>query len=437
MDKQIPVFFDSVVVSSPIETISAAGTNAARLKVRVFTKYANRNGSYITDAVAEQLIKSATSGNVPVVGFFDPQTQSWASHSGPALANSYGYIEDFVGWEPFEDTDGVTRDYAVFSIVLFTDYFEEARKIVGQNQSMELDPASIDGSWTMIENEEYFVYTTAKMLGFCVIGEHEPCFSVSAFFSKNNIDYSAQLEKLYTILYERVVKNKEGGRQTMENENKLVETPMEETEGAQAPDQFQSQQEVVEPAAEPAVAETAAEFTEETEQATEPESNEFESNKPAETEPVAAEPAAVESASNTEFDALQQQFNELQEKYNAAQSTIDELNAKIDGFANDIASLRSQNEALQSSVSTYEQQALNAENARKNSLVEKYEKSMEAEEIEPIKAKLNDFSYDELESKLAIAFANKFMASGEPKKVPLPQTPEQSEFAAFMQKYRK
>jgi len=42
--------------------------------VRVFTKYANRNGSYITDAVADQLIQSATSGMTPIVGFFDPET---------------------------------------------------------------------------------------------------------------------------------------------------------------------------------------------------------------------------------------------------------------------------------------------------------------------------------------------------------------------------
>jgi len=78
-----------------------------------------------------------------VVGFFDPETQTWASHTGPTLANSYGYVENFVGWEPFVDTDGVTRDYAVFSVILFTDYFEEAKKIVGQNQSMELDINSI------------------------------------------------------------------------------------------------------------------------------------------------------------------------------------------------------------------------------------------------------------------------------------------------------
>jgi len=48
----------------------------------------------------------------------------------------------------------------------------------------------------------------------------------------------------------------------------------------------------------------------------------------------------------------------------------------------------------------------------------------------------NDLSYDELESKLAITFANKQMTGGEDKKVPLPET-QQSQFALLMNKYRR
>jgi hypothetical protein len=53
MEKQIPIYFDSVVVSSPIQEIVGGDSSIGRLKVRVFTKYGNRNGSYITDAVAD------------------------------------------------------------------------------------------------------------------------------------------------------------------------------------------------------------------------------------------------------------------------------------------------------------------------------------------------------------------------------------------------
>ena len=56
---------------------------------------------------------------------------------------------------------------------------------------MELDPNSIEGDWAEINNDYYFVYTKANMLGFCIIGAHEPCFSVSSFFSKNDEQYNS------------------------------------------------------------------------------------------------------------------------------------------------------------------------------------------------------------------------------------------------------
>lgn len=433
MDRQIPIYFDSVVVSSPIERISESNPNLGRLKVRVFTKYGNRNGSYITDKVAEQLINSATQGTTPVVGFFDPETQSWASHSGPTLANAYGYVESFLGWEPFEDTDGVIREYAVFSIILFTNYFEEANKVFGQNQSMELDPDSIDGAWTRIDNAEYFVYTKASMLGFCIIGEHEPCFSVSSFFSKNDDAYTSQQEKFSSLLFdlkaqvEEAEKNNEGGEQPMnEFENQEVveqveETQVENPQVEETPDSFQAEETVE--TEETTVTEEQTEFAENEDEAVE--------------EPANDEPS--------EFEALQQQFNDLQDSYNElqsnyenAQSRITELEQFQTNANTEIENLRAQNEQLQTSLQSYQAQAVEAENNRKNELVEKYEKVMSEEEISPIKEVAKDFSYDELESKLAITFANSKIAGSEDKemKVPLPD-PEESQFALLMKKYRK
>lgn len=435
MEKQIPIYFDSVIVDSPFQGISESNPNIGRLKVRVFTKYGNRNGSYITEAVANQLIESATQGTTPVVGFFDPETQSWASHSGPTLANGYGYVESFLGWEPFEDTDGVTREYAVFSVVLFTDYYEEAKKIFGQNQSMELDPASIDGDWTMIENQEYFVYTKAKMLGFCVIGEHEPCFSVSSFFSKNDDIYKSQYEKFSSLLFnlkaqvEEAEKNNEGGEQPMnefENQEVVeqVENPQVQEEVQDTFQQFATEEEVTETEAVEEAPAAEANFEEQSAES-EPEVQESVSEEPSEFE-----------ALQTQFNELQESYNELQTNYEAAQARITELEQFQTSANTELETLRTQNEELQTSLQAYSTQALEAENNRKNELVKKYEKVMKEEEISDIKEKANDFSYDELESKLAIAYANKQMAGNDVKKVPLPE-PQESQFALLMKKYRK
>ena len=429
MDKKIPIYFDSVVVSSPLERISESNPNLGRLKVRVFTKYGNRNGSYITEKVANQLITSATKGTTPVVGFFDPETQSWASHSGPTLANAYGYVESFLGWEPFEDTDGVTRDYAVFSIILFTDYFEEANKVFGQNQSMELNPDTITGAWTMIDHEEYYVYTSAEMLGFCIIGEHEPCFSVSSFFSKNDDTYISQSEKFSSLLF-----NLKAQVEEAEKINEGGEQPMNELENQEVVEQVDNPQEQVEDTFQEFEVEETESVEEVAEETVEVES-ESESEAETNVEPEENEPS--------EFEQLQAQFNELQTSYEQLQNEFAEAKnhiTELEGFQvtanSEIETLRSQNEQLQSSLQTYEAQAVAAENTRKENLIEKYEKVMEEEEIKPIKDKINDFSYDELESKLAIAFANNKITGSDVKKVPLPE-PQESQFALLMKRYRK
>lgn len=431
MSKQIPYLFDSVIISSPLERVSQDMPNTGRARVRVFSKYGNRNGSYITEQVADQLIESAITKHVPIVGFFDPQSQTWASHTGPTLAHGYGYVEDFLGWEPTEDTDGVIRDYAVFSIVLHTDYFEEANKIVGQNQSMELNPKTIQGEWATIDEEEYFIYSFAEMLGFCVIGSNEPCFSASTFFSKNE-ENKTQFEQFSSLLFElrakvEEAKNfKEGGEQPME-ENKVVETPVEETvvEETPAVENFENNEEPVveEPATEePAVEEPATEFEEET--------------------PAVVEEPTVEETSNTEFEALQNNFNELQSSFEALQNELTSAQERIATFEAEIETLNNTNNSLQqelsaaqATIATYEANAAAEENERKDTLIQDYEKVLSAEEITPIKEAVADFSYDELESKLAVIFSRKNL-SGEIRKVPLPE-PEESEFAKLIKNYRK
>lgn len=410
MTREIPVYFDSVIVGSPIQHDSAENSNIYHLKVRVFTKYANRNGSYISDGVADQLIESATQGITPVIGFFDPETQTWASHTGPTLAKAYGYVDGFDGWQPFTDTDGVTRDYAVFSVTLFAEYFEEVKTIAGQNQSMELNPTAIEGDWAEINGEWYYVYTKAKMLGFCIIGQHEPCFSVSAFFS--NEEKNNQLQEISSLLFdlkeqvEKSMNNKQGGEQPM--------------------DEFENKEEIVE--------EAPVEEVAPTDSATEPAEN-FEQ---AQVEEVAVEESQVEepAAEPSEFEVLQQKYDELNTNYTAALEKINELEASVATLTEQKNNFESQNTELQAIAVKYNTLIEEQEIARKNSLVEKYEKMIGSEEIDKIRDSIKDFSYDELEGKLAIIYANKQMLSSESHKVPLPE-PQESQFALLMKKYRK
>ena len=428
MKKNIPIYFDNAIIMSPAEPINgSSGLN--RLKVGVFTKYGNRNGSYIKDDVAEMMIASATKGDTPVVGFFDPESKGWASHTGPTLASAYGYVEYFDGWQPFKDTDGVERDYAVFSVVLFTKYFDEANFVVGQNQSMELDINSIEGDWANIGDTEYFVYTKAEIMGLCIIGDHEPCFSVSSFFSKNDDSYKSQYEKFSSLLADLKAKVEEaekqpieGGEHQMENvvnpevneptpvqDDPVNQEPVAPVEPAAEP----AVEPVVEPVAEPAAEPAAAPAVDPVEPAAEPES--------------VVNPTAEFGARITE---LENQLNEMTTNYENAQTRIQELEAQITSASETEATLRNE-------IATYEAERTRLEVEQKNALIEQFATDLTEEEISPIREEMNNFSLDELKSKLAICYADKHMAgSADNKVVPLPE-PVVDEFALFMEKYRK
>lgn len=422
MDRQIPIYFDNVIIASPIQQVSEANPNLGRLKVGVFTKYGNRNGSYITDEVAEMLINSAIKGDTPVIGFFDPETKSWASHTGPTLASAYGYVETFDGWEPLTDTDGQSRDYAIFTVVLFTKYFDEAKLIVGQHQSMELDINSINGDWADINGIEYYVYTTAAIQGLCVIGSHEPCFSVSSFFSKNDNEYKSQFEKISAFLAE--------AKATVNEIEKGGEQPMDELEMKETVEPTPE----VENESEPAIEATPEEVPVEEVPAEEAPVEEVAEETPAE---ETVEEVVEEHA---DFEALQQQLNDLQAAYDelsanytVAQNRVQELEELTATFD----AIRAENDEMKATIATYQQQAIAAENVKKDALIEQYEKVLSEEEIASVKTQVSNYSYDTLRSKLAIIFAEKQMAKQEAEeKVPLPEQPE-SQFALLMKKYRK
>ena len=431
MKKNIPVYFDNAIIMSPAEPINgSSGIN--RLKVGVFTKYGNRNGSYIKDDVADMMIASATRGDTPVVGFFDPESKNWASHTGPTLASAYGYVEYFDGWQPFTDTDGITRDYAVFSVVLFTKYFNEANFVVGQNQSMELDINSIDGDWADINGQEYFVYTKAEIMGLCIIGNHEPCFSVSSFFAKNDDTYRSQYEKFSSLLADLKAKVEEAEKQPIEGGATHMENEMNPEVNEPTPEQEPIVEEPVdqEPEA-PAAEETVVSEEEQEPVAEESTLPEEELVVESEAEEPAVEPEE-ESASQFEVQIteLQNQLNEMTANYENAQNRIAELEAQITSASEVEAGLRNE-------IATYEAERTRLEVERKNALIERYENNLNDEDLEDVREHVSDYSYDEIESKLAIKFANKQMAgSADNKLVPLPE-PVVDEFALFMQKYRK
>ena len=154
-------------------------------RCRIFYKYANRNGTYITDEFAEKLL--STIPYTPVKGIYDNFDEDYTDHGNKrSLGRIYGIVPENpnLQWEKHLDEDGIEREYACVDVLIFTALYEEAGEILGKAQSMEIYEPSIKGSWKIINGRRMFEYTEGSFLGLQVLGEGvEPCFEGAAFFS--------------------------------------------------------------------------------------------------------------------------------------------------------------------------------------------------------------------------------------------------------------
>ena len=154
-------------------------------RCRVFYKYGNRNGTYITDEFAEKLL--STIPYAPVKGIYEGDEGDYADH-GKARSQGriYGIVPENpnLSWEEHMDEDGVIRTYACVDVLIFTGLYAEANAIIGKSQSMEIYPPSIKGEWKIINGKKYYVFESGHFLGLQVLGDMtEPCFEGAAFFA--------------------------------------------------------------------------------------------------------------------------------------------------------------------------------------------------------------------------------------------------------------
>jgi len=111
----------------------------SKARCRIFYKYENRNGTYITDEFADMLLQSLP--YAPIKGIYQPEEGDYTDHGNERNEGRiYGIVPENpnIAWEDNLDDDGVTRSYACADVLIFTALYEEANEIVGKGQSMEL-----------------------------------------------------------------------------------------------------------------------------------------------------------------------------------------------------------------------------------------------------------------------------------------------------------
>lgn len=454
--REIPYVF-SVEFYGPLS--KTTDPNLGHTRVRAFYRGRNRNGSYITDEFASYLVSDAE--KKPVVGFYNRMKEDFEGHVSQELSKAYGYIpsaaENNFAWEQHLDEDGVTREYACFDVVLWVDYWPEASQILAKAQSMELNPDTITGTWEDIDGETLFVYSAGRMKGFCVLGDGvEPCFEGSAFFSA---DRTPNFEQFSTLLVELEARAKKAQRiKEKGGENTMLKFKVAGIDHPHYMDAFMA----VNP-----------NFTEEKDYTIDSfvfgiddanfsvlniGDNTFSTNTW--TIDTTETGSTFSYTANGSFPVLfnnmkdEAEYNELLEKFEALTAEHDALKESNEQLVADFEAAKAAAEQTKTTfeattadlqqklveandtIAIYSEQIKNAELEKKNSLIETYEKVLEKEEITEFSAKLADFSYDELEAKLAVAFSRKsFKDENSGARVPTVRT--DSELKKFMEQYKK
>lgn len=408
MDK-IPLIFQAQITqNSPMEN---SGFTLCR--ARVFYTGLNRNGSYIDKEFAKSFI--ATAIGCPVIGLWDHEKGDFTDHTSSDRKRAYGFIPEDpnFAWETSYDYDGVEREYASFNVVLWTKAFEEANDIINHPLSMEINPDTINGSFMVIDGEYCFKFTSAEMLGICVLGYNvEPCFEGASFLSVDDMREFKRLfkiDKKQALLSYNTINDK--GDTSMEEKEKEM-TPVEDFTKIRDDDLGEPEMEVAETTE--TVEETptdtfAMESTEEEEKVEEEVPEVFSKNE--------------EPESNEDVEVFQNQISELEQMNKDLNEKIDELESKISNL-----------EKTNFELIEYQKNKIKEEKER---VIADYSEVLTEDEISTID--ITRFSIEDLNDKLA-AMAYRKLANHDSANFQLINTDiahEENDVDSIIRKYKE
>ena len=200
-----------VTIADTVQELNNSGYSKAR--VNIFYDKLNRNGTYFSKEVAEQMLLSLP--GTPVVGYYDDDLEDFTTHESIKVTRPIGFVPENanIEWENIVDDDGVTKSYASADVILWTARYPEAKLVVGKSHSMELNPETMQGSFQVIDGNYCFVVTKAEFYGLCVLGDNvEPCFEDSKFYNLNYTNIKNEFAEMVRD-YSQALENIKGGQE--------------------------------------------------------------------------------------------------------------------------------------------------------------------------------------------------------------------------------
>lgn len=373
----------------------AINPGISKCEIKLFYLGKNRNGSYIDKNTAIQMANSLP--GCPIVGAYIENKEDFGDHGEVIRIEDgeihfscktipYGFVglDSDVWFQKFMDTDEfgneIEREYMMTTGYLWTEQYEEAKSIIedGKGQSMELDGETMEGHWATDNNSgiEFFIINDAIFTKLCILGDDvEPCFEgasikspeVNKAFSKDE----SFGRTLYTMMNELkdALQNK-GGSEMPKQETQVAEDALFENNG-------------VEKATEGDGAAKDEEFAnkkEESKSEKEDDSDDEAANDDTEEEDYGCKKkkSAEKNSLEEDYAKLENEFNELKDNFALLENEVEELRAF----------------------------KLNKVNEEKDALINKYHMLSEEDKADIVANKEN-YSLDEIESKLALIYVQK------------------------------
>lgn len=386
----------------------ALNPGISKADVKVLYLGENRNGSFINKETAMKM--SETLRACPIVGAYRKDIDDFGDHGEiihiengeitfDCATVPYGFVapdakvwfKEFTDYDEFGNT--VNREYLMTTAYLWTGQYPEIERCVkeGMGQSMELDGKSIDGHWA--ENSEsgieFFIINDASFTKLCVLGDGvEPCFE-GASVEAPNISDKFSKEGFTTTLYNMMNELKfalaENADAKEANAENVEKTDDSESVKEEETTEFAEKAKEVEEATE-----EAETFTKEVEEA----DNVVEENLDQESD----------FSANTEEEKESEEVVENTEE--SADNEFAEKDAEIETLKSEIASLQEKYSLLETEAEELRSYKASRISADKDALINKYNMLSDDDKAE-IVANKDSYSYEEIESKLALLYVKK------------------------------
>lgn len=394
----------SVIAGAPCEFIDVKPLNPliskCHIKVCYVSDKPNRNGSVITKEVATKMANSLPGS--PIVGLYNEATEDFEEHSRSIeisgdkwevkeLTKPYGFVPtDAKCWfQDFIDDGDTVHKYLMTEGYLWTGQYPECQRVIdkGNNQSMELDPDSIDASWSESNNDEpsFFIINEAIISKLCILGEEmEPCFEGATIkgadysLIKDNEEFKKQLFSMMQEIKELLKNTEEGGTEDLNEDIEIIDVTNPETQ-------------VEETEVQTEFADNSGEQAEVTPSSEDSEGAGSEEDKAADVEEGSEE--IDEPEENSEDENVEEITSEIQ--YN-----LEEIPEYV-ALAKEYAELESRCAALEAELAPLKEFKLAAEKEQKQKMIDSFYMLTDADKEDVIK-NIDTYSLDQIEAKLSV-----------------------------------